>query len=63
MWHIDPFLGSDSERDNGMTFVAREQIFNKQEQTAAAMEWHGKHIPKAMDVHVIDEQCFLHGPC
>jgi hypothetical protein len=39
------FLGNGSETDNGTTSVARQQILNKQEETAAAREWLGKDIP------------------
>jgi hypothetical protein len=39
------FLGNGYKIDNGMTSVARQQILNKQEQTAAAREHLGKQVP------------------
>jgi hypothetical protein len=45
-----------------MTSVAREQILNKHEQRAAAMERHGKHIPAEINMHATEERCFLRGP-
>jgi hypothetical protein len=39
------FLGNGSETDNRTMSVARQQILNKQKQTAAAMERLDKHVP------------------
>jgi hypothetical protein len=55
-----PLLANDSEttfisrqrpRNKGTTSVAGQQILNKQEQTAAARERLGKHVPAATDTH------------
>jgi hypothetical protein len=46
-------LVNGSETDNRMTSVARQQILNKQEWTAAAKELLGKHIPAAMDTRMV----------
>jgi hypothetical protein len=43
-------------------FIARQQILNKQEQTAAAWERLAKHIPTTKDMHVTKQRCFLRGP-
>jgi hypothetical protein len=42
-----PLLANGSET----TFVARQQIPNKQEQTAASWELLDKHVPAATDTH------------
>jgi cytochrome c5 len=45
------FLGNGRETDNGTKSVARQQIISKQEQTAAARERLGKHVPAATNTH------------
>jgi hypothetical protein len=56
------FLGSGRKTNSGTMSVARQQILNKQEKTAAARERLGKHVCAAMDMHVAEERCFLRGP-
>jgi hypothetical protein len=48
-------LGNDGETDNGTKSVARQQIFNEEKQTAAAIKRLGKHVPSAMDKHATIE--------
>jgi hypothetical protein len=49
-------LGSDLETDNETTLAARQHIFNKQEQTAAARERLIKrNVAAAMDTHTTEE--------
>jgi hypothetical protein len=45
------------------TSVSRQQILNKQEQTAVAKERLGKYVPAATDTHATEERCFHRGPC
>jgi hypothetical protein len=51
------FLGNGRETDNGTTSVAREQILNKQEQTAASTERIGKRVPAATDTRMNGGVC------
>jgi hypothetical protein len=46
------FLGNGNKRDNGTTSFARQQILNKQEQTGAATERLGTHVPAATDMRM-----------
>jgi hypothetical protein len=57
------FLGNGCEAYNGTTSVPRQQILNKQEQTAAAKEGIGKHVPATTHMHATEKRCFLCGPC
>jgi hypothetical protein len=57
------FLGNGHKTNSGTMSVARQQILNKQEYTAAARERLSKHVLAAMDMLVAAERCFLHGPC
>jgi hypothetical protein len=56
------FLGNGSETDNGTMSVARQQILNKQEYTAAVKKPLGKHVSAATDTHATEVRCFLRGP-
>jgi hypothetical protein len=49
-------LSSGFETDIETTFVARQQIFNKQEQIAVAGELLGEHVPAAMDTQAKIEE-------
>jgi hypothetical protein len=47
--------GDSYETDNRMTSIARQQILNKHEQTAAARERLGEHVPVAKGTHAAEE--------
>jgi hypothetical protein len=54
------FLGNGRETDNGTRPVARQQILDKQQQTAAAREQLGKQVPAATDTRMNGVVCAGH---
>jgi hypothetical protein len=52
-------LGSNLETDNDTKFAARQQIFNKEEYTAAARERFGKQVPAEKDTHATVEELLV----
>jgi hypothetical protein len=64
MWHTDLFLGNGHEANDRTMSVARWQILDMQEQTAAARERFGNRISAAMNRHnsggIIERWCVFY---